>query len=348
MEEIHRAEATETYIYEPLGSVPPEIRLLILHAGFREEPIQCTLFHVAVADADYQALSYEWGQPNDNADKRVIINGLPHARPMQRNLERALLEIRKESRDSLLWIDALCINQEDLREKGQQVAMMGDIFRNASSVIVWLGPAGDNSDLAMEMMAGRTWATSESAELKRDCRPEMEALVTLASRSYWRRVWVIQEFHLAQRYEVRCGSHLVCQESFEDCLIWAVDALYDGIKGSPAHQHRLARDLSQAPELCKLSRWIRMCILFGFEASNGRDYVYALVGISHDCRDGLVVPEYGGTLLDTLLQAAPFFHTSLFGQDPAILASDARKLAEKMGLAFDDDLERAFVERQSL
>ncbi|KAG7286250.1 hypothetical protein NEMBOFW57_008557 [Staphylotrichum longicolle] len=339
-------QGTETYTYGPLLLEPPEIRLLILHAGSRDEPIQCTLFNVELPDADYQALSYEWGLPDDTIDGRVIINGLPHARPMQTNLGLALLGIREETHDRILWIDALCINQEDLREKGQHVAMMGDIFRNATSVIVWLGPEADNSHLAMRMMASRTWTTSASTDLERECR--MEALVALAHRRYWRRVWVIQEFHLARRYELRCGADVVCQESFEDCMIWGLDALGGGMKTSPAHAHRLARDISQAPELCKLSRWLRMCFQSGFEASNQRDYVYALIGISYDCRDGVVVPEYSGTVRDTFLQAAPFFHTYPSGQNPTLLARDGQRLAEKMGLVFDGDLRRAFLERDSL
>jgi hypothetical protein len=49
-----------------------------------------------------------------------------------------------------IWIDAICINQQDNEEKDHQVQHMGEIYRNAKLVVVWLGPSKDNSNLAMQ------------------------------------------------------------------------------------------------------------------------------------------------------------------------------------------------------
>jgi hypothetical protein len=38
-----------------------------------------------------------------------------------------------------LWADAICINQEDLQERKQQLGLMGSIFSNAKYVIAWFG-----------------------------------------------------------------------------------------------------------------------------------------------------------------------------------------------------------------
>ncbi len=343
--EPHHPESTESYTYQPLKSAPAEIRVLILHAGSGNDPIQCTLFHVEFAGADYQAMSYVWGPPSDVADEKVIINGLLHSKPLQRNLRQRLLEIRDESHDILLWIDALCINQEDPKEKGHQVAMMGDIFKKAGNVIVWLGPAADNSHLAMEMIANRTWATRSSTESERDC--ERNALLALTRRPYWRRVWVIQEFQLARRYEVKCDSHVVGQQNFEDCLIWAHDApeCHDFTSLNPAYQHQFRRELSTVPQLNTLWRWIMTCISCRFEASDERDYVYALIGVSHDCRNGEIASDYGGTTRDAFLKTAPLLATQrrMTRRD---FVQWGGWFAEKLGLVFDDDLQREFLDRR--
>ncbi len=226
--------------------------------------------------------------------------------------------------------------------------MMGDIFRKANNVIVWLGPAADNSHLAMEMIANRTWFVGNSAESEKDCR--RRALLALTRRSYWRSVWVIQEFHLAQRYEVKCGSHVVGQQNFEDCLIWAANVgepgFHDFSSSNPTHQHWFAREIHRTvPQFGGLWRWLMMCIRYRFEAGDARDHGYALIGVSQNCKNGGIAPDYGGTTRDAFLQAAPFLDTQrrMTRQNVVRMAG---KLAEKIGLVFDDDLQREFLERR--
>ncbi|ENH68160.1 Heterokaryon incompatibility protein 6, OR allele [Fusarium oxysporum f. sp. cubense race 1] len=67
-----------------------------------------------------------------------------------KSLETALRHFRKADAVITLWIDQICINQADNKEKGQQVAMMGSIYSSATQVLVWLGPAQDGSDELME------------------------------------------------------------------------------------------------------------------------------------------------------------------------------------------------------
>jgi hypothetical protein len=59
--------------------------------------------------------------------------------------------LRSPDTDRALWMDALCINQEDVIERNQQVYLMGSIYSQAREVLVWLGPEKDNSDLAMDL-----------------------------------------------------------------------------------------------------------------------------------------------------------------------------------------------------
>jgi hypothetical protein len=97
----------------------------------------------------YQALSYTWGDPNRVCT--IILNGQKIS--VGTNLEEALQYFYSISYLGLLWVDAICINQNDNDEKNWQVQQMRDIYAQAEFVIAWLGAASDGSDLAMEKLA---------------------------------------------------------------------------------------------------------------------------------------------------------------------------------------------------
>ncbi|KAK5634389.1 hypothetical protein RRF57_010103 [Xylaria bambusicola] len=65
------------------------------------------------------------------------------------NLATALQHLRYKDEARIMWTDSVCINQNGLNEKSHQVAFMGEVCKNARQVVVWLGPAADNSGRAM-------------------------------------------------------------------------------------------------------------------------------------------------------------------------------------------------------
>ena len=67
---------------------------------------------------------------------------------MTRNLAEALQYLRYENRPCVLWIDAICVDQNNIPERGHQVVRMAAIYPQASRVVVWLGPERDDSALA--------------------------------------------------------------------------------------------------------------------------------------------------------------------------------------------------------
>lgn len=184
--------------YRKLRKVRDEIRLLTI-IDDESEPITCKLEHVSLsASPSFKALSYCWGDANDT--RPVTINGCTVAVTV--NLESALRQFRAEFH-GWIWIDALCINQSDLEEKGEQVLRMGDIFSKAVEVIAWLGPERNDSDRAMQFM--RTIgehvaeALSKESELhwgkpvsREECRADDDdswwALECLFRRDYWTRL----------------------------------------------------------------------------------------------------------------------------------------------------------------
>jgi hypothetical protein len=127
------------------------IRLLrLLPPQGKHAPIQCKLFDCALADSEstrpYEALSYVWG--SEKKPRSISIDGCDL--PVGENLYAALAHLRDRSIERTIWIDAICINQRDSEEKGQQVQSMAKIYSKASRVIVWLGGATPDSGQALE------------------------------------------------------------------------------------------------------------------------------------------------------------------------------------------------------
>ncbi|KAF1960665.1 hypothetical protein CC80DRAFT_387660, partial [Byssothecium circinans] len=107
----------------------------------------CTISHVSLGQTPpYLALSYTWG---DSSQTGIILVGGAFFQ-VGKNLEIALAHLTKDEEPLTLWIDALCIDQTDNVEKSEQVQQMQHIYSRAASVINWLGPAADYSDVAMD------------------------------------------------------------------------------------------------------------------------------------------------------------------------------------------------------
>jgi hypothetical protein len=127
-----------------------QIRLVELLPGRYEDPIAVRLFVTdRVSNQSYAALSYVWG--SRDADVSIAVDGKSF--DVSANLAEALRCLRHEGSPRVIWIDAICINQSDDAEKSAQVAMMGDIYRNAADVLIFLGGEKDESDLVMEYLA---------------------------------------------------------------------------------------------------------------------------------------------------------------------------------------------------
>jgi Heterokaryon incompatibility protein (HET) len=108
------------------------------------------LIHVSPTDRPkYEALSYTWGDPGWDIET-ILLNDV--RLPLAPNLFAALFHPRSEAVARLLWIETICINQLDIAEKSTQIPRMKDIYQAAWRVVVWLGPAGQNSDMAIELV----------------------------------------------------------------------------------------------------------------------------------------------------------------------------------------------------
>jgi hypothetical protein len=156
--------------YKAIDLEGPAIRLARLMKG-DDGPIQCQLFeawlHRPEGVVDYVALSYAWG--GIETPYEIMINGSRKA--VTKNLYLALRYLRSRKQDRILWIDAICTDQDNDQERGHQVRQMTSIYSQAERVIIWLGLATPDTDFIMHFMkqlekrsiehACNNWKTSD-------------------------------------------------------------------------------------------------------------------------------------------------------------------------------------------
>ena len=135
-------------LYRPLDAAEDSIRLVNLLPGIMNEQLYCTLSYGTTTTAGYEALSYAWG--DKSVTRSITVNDMDFQVTL--NLYQALQYLRLPDQSRVLWIDAICINQDDNVERCHQVQAMGDIYMNAVKVIVWLGESDADSDFAVRFI----------------------------------------------------------------------------------------------------------------------------------------------------------------------------------------------------
>ena len=144
-------------------------------------------------------LSYCCGDPKLTED--IVLNG--HKRSGTVNLVSALHHFRStaDGKPVMLWIDAVCINQEDTREKAATIALLDAIFEVAPIVHMWLGP-DESLEPGLELLESSVGSSSPVAGFFEDATDTLEVLYTLP---YWTRKWIVQEICLARIVVLHAG-----------------------------------------------------------------------------------------------------------------------------------------------
>lgn len=125
-------------VYKALDPRKQEIRLLSLHPGKANDLLVCTFKHTSVDSKhhiSFETVSYCWGR--DPGKAVIELDQVPVQ--VTRSAARVLHRMRYPDRCRILWVDAICINQDDVDEKNHQVAMMGTIYGKTARNLVWLG-----------------------------------------------------------------------------------------------------------------------------------------------------------------------------------------------------------------
>lgn len=136
-------------IYQQLPLAPGTIRVIDLdRAKDTTAPLNGTLRVIRLKDCpNFTALSYVRG---NGSTASIYCNGC--AFTITSNCKEALISLRSVQEDLCIWVDAVCINQEDDAEKDRQIPIMGEIYTWANVVWVWLGPEDDGCTRAIESL----------------------------------------------------------------------------------------------------------------------------------------------------------------------------------------------------
>lgn len=198
--------------YQPLETRNSDIRILsILPSSDTDSEIHCSLNIHQLASCKYDALSYCWGLEPE----KPIIDVSGAKLRVKPNLFAALRRLREATDVVHLWVDAICINQQDPIERDNQIPIMGRIYKGARIVYAWLGEATPGSAEAMYLLQQlQLLVYGDNPQQIHILKNERyllgwRSLIELLRRPYWTRAWILQEILLAENVMVVVGKHKV-------------------------------------------------------------------------------------------------------------------------------------------
>jgi hypothetical protein len=163
------------------------IEILGCNSKSRDDPIECKFRTISLKGASsYKALSYMWGPPDIGGS--ILLNGQPFE--VRSNLWNFLQEARRRGTEqpTLWWIDAICIDQQHVKERNHEVALMGEIYATAAYVVVWLGVISP----IIRQLLGDLCGPSGLLDEEIDNHPgPRETVYELAYNQYWSRLWIV-------------------------------------------------------------------------------------------------------------------------------------------------------------
>jgi len=299
-------QEAESSVYEPLEH-KDSIRLLRLHPALSStEPLVGDFVVHSLSDHEppmYQALSYMWGDETPRQGHEITIAGI--AVPLRSNLHDALVTIRSHrQRDILpgfdfLWIDSICIEQDNILEKNHQVQQMGQIYFQASRVLIWLGQATQIS-----LISSPFWIMTKGAKLSiHDTLTRNHNASAVLCRSllnlHWTRTWILQEIGLASTYTILADSRIYTEA---DLRKFMGSLVIDSLSGIPQmavagistlvmtrlysiwnFRKDMRKSTRGRPGLCEMIQWLGV----DSQCALDRDKVFALLPITsaeHDIK----------------------------------------------------------------
>lgn len=324
-------------LYTRLDFLSYEIRLLNIKEACYDERVYCTLETTTLIEpGSYHALSYCWGDLRKK--KEIIIDDA--IVEVGYNLEAGLRELR--SRGYLrVWIDALCINQNDNEERGLQIRNMRQIYSQAMYVITWLGDDPDNISNAIKYLfenqryvwfPGRRYTALTFKGRVRFGNTEEEhewdtqrwrIFQSFFELSYWRRVWVIQEIASSRQVKVLFGHIAMDWGSITNALDYWKEHSDKVPKACEVYEYaaeldhlRIRYKDPQPIGLLQAIQWSRYAL-----ATELPDKIYALLGLTFDGPRLVPIPNYQQTfeqilfhLTNALLTAAK--SSAVTSEDP--------------------------------
>jgi hypothetical protein len=294
-----------------------DIRLVEIQPGKYSDPICCSLLSTRLQKAaEYEALSYTWGDP---LHKEPIFfqdstNGTSHELLVTTNCVAALRQIRKLRGSRLVWIDAICIDQNEVDERNHQLGLMAQIYTQAKRVVIYLGESSNDSNSAMDWIrqidspaldisSPRTWFSPR----ERVIRPDTGMIESLLNRPWFNRVWVLQEAILCRSAIVQCGSKCISWDAFKQfkrfntTTKWVETLPYVMRRPEITRNSEVAAEWQVMTELMEA----RQC-----EATDPRDKVYALIPLLSKSGIAMnILPNYSHSAAQVFTDVATYLIT---------------------------------------
>ncbi|KAL8837301.1 MAG: hypothetical protein Q9170_002558 [Blastenia crenularia] len=303
-----------TYRYVPLRE-PTNIRLLKLLPGSGDGGLRFTLEEVELdfTKQEYHAVSYAWGPAGLN---RTIFSK-EGCLEITRNLFDLLQQYILLGRDISLWVDAICINQNDYKERAQQILLMREIYSKSRRVFVWLGQEQPSDKQAFEFIKdfvdkykARVNRNLDNSDEMRKISEEVTmsnaydevvclSLTQLFSRSWFARAWTYQEIVAASDSCVSCGSLCIHFDYISQfAMIWDVLGLQGRLSSHEAQYNAsqaahiiLAKDyVAEAGARSSLIHFVQNTRTR--KATDPRDKIYSVVALTSDLKPLPYAPTY--------------------------------------------------------
>lgn len=317
--------------YLPLDYVLDEFRLITLWKAEKfSDPLRASLAYTVLHDdTTYHALSYTWGI--EEATCPILLNNQTSL--IRKNLDSFLRNVRHDSNRFVVWVDAICIDQNNIMERNRQLSRMLEIFKGADCVISWLGEADDASERALNYLD----ELNKSVVLRKtndgdwdvensDAFPiQLAALYRLFLRPYFRRVWVVQELAMASLPAIFCGESRVTGDSLDTAAYHLLEVLHSDVNmpgrmmdADPQLKSVSYRDISFVRRLF----YIRHLQGRGHESTHWR----------HTVTDWLEIGEHSPGILDVVVMCRDFESTSPYDKVFALwnLARDTENMTFRM------------------
>jgi hypothetical protein len=295
-------------------------RLLILEPGRFDEDLRCQLKHASSLkdEPKYEALSYAWG----DTERTHLITCNENQLRIPANLYRALRRLRNEQDERVLWADAICIDQDNKREKGHQVQIMQEIYSGAERVIVWLGEEREDDRLAFDVLSDLNIVLSPQSLLSSTGRigfvhglngskipdpsrvvpssSDLEQVVNLLGRQWFRRTWVIQEVASAKDVMIQYGNKEMSWAQLVNVFMPLGDQhvsvpLVEGgaarhARESIATMETLRRSRNGPMPMPLIHVLLETCY---HDCSDPRDKIFAVLGLAKDwLKEQNIKPDY--------------------------------------------------------
>lgn len=288
-------------IYEPLDRQTDAVRVLVLQpASADSTEVECHLTAVSLANKPaYESLSYTWG--SEPPSKSILVNG--QSFPVRKNLYTALVNLRDTTKPRALWIDAICINQEDVIERNWQVSLMGFIYTRAERVLVWLGVS--ERPVRNNYLDDSQWKA-------------------ISTSPYWWRLWIVQELFLAREVRFHLGRYAFGWDRVNSSQNPSWKDFYE--------PREALRRLLRGRYTDKQRLEILLELFKGAKCSDERDKIYGLLGMVNDGSDDAVQVDYRSKSADLYAQVIKF-HESVSAPQGSKLPDDVYRSVRSVKLS---------------